>query len=392
MGVGQNHPAGKLKQIRRSSLHPFGFGTTSKNIFLSHTQEMADASQGFSFLAAAMEAVEAVGHKIVEMKDFGSRAAPPAQVCKDEVSKSDIYVGLIGFRFGSSVRENPSISYVQLEYYAARDLGKPRLIFLKEENSEDTDSTHRDVVDERQRHFRQEVKNDNIVVSSFSTPAELAVKLTQALYQVGALTVLFIAANPFVNLNISTDEEFKAVDEALRNQGFPPQFDAIFRPAVRADELPELLQRYDPHIVHFGVPALTDIGFYMEDCKQLGQPLKVEDAEQILPSITAETLRQYLELSPRIKCCVFTTPLSYQDMRIVSDDGRLIVGTDDLVSNERAVAFSSGFYSALFSGVGLSESIEQGRDSMERVRAYINYPGKIICSNELGAIDMNKVR
>src|SRR5262249_59645232 len=53
----------------------------------------------------------------------------PAQLCRETVAGCELYVGLIGFRYGSPVREDPGRSYVELEYDTATELGLPRLIF-----------------------------------------------------------------------------------------------------------------------------------------------------------------------------------------------------------------------------------------------------------------------
>ena len=53
----------------------------------------------------------------------------------DRVRGCDIYVGLIGLRYGSPVRDRPDVSYTELEFEAATAAGLPRLVFVLDENA-----------------------------------------------------------------------------------------------------------------------------------------------------------------------------------------------------------------------------------------------------------------
>ena len=161
-----------------------GMERGAQRVFLSHTSELRQYPQDRSFVAAAEQAVIRAGEAVLDMAYFTAREDKPAAYCREQVQRAHVYVGIIGFRYGSPVKDEPGLSYTELEFAVATELGLPRLIFLLDEDAVlplprkyQSDPRY----GERQEAFRARGKGAGVTVQRVASPDRLEVLLYQAL-------------------------------------------------------------------------------------------------------------------------------------------------------------------------------------------------------------------
>ena len=146
-------------------------------VFISHTSELREFPAGLSYVAAVERAVSAAGHVIVDMADFPAADRVPAELCAERVRECDVYVGVLGTRYGSPVRDKPEVSYTELEFEAATAAGLDRLVFVLDTNSPEVGIPPARLIDlesgARQEAFRRRIRDIGLVIGSFTNPAGL---------------------------------------------------------------------------------------------------------------------------------------------------------------------------------------------------------------------------
>jgi hypothetical protein len=146
-------------------------------VFVSHTSELRDFPAGLSYVAAVERAVSASGHVIVDMEDFPAADQIPAELCRERVRGCDVYVGVLGTRYGSPVRDKPEVSYTELEFDTATEAGMPRLVFLLDIDAADVGIPPSKLIDRefgaRQEAFRDQVQDSGLVTQKFANPPTL---------------------------------------------------------------------------------------------------------------------------------------------------------------------------------------------------------------------------
>ena len=127
----------------------------------------------------------AAGHVIVDMADFPATDQAPAQLCAERVRGCEVYVGVLGTRYGSPVRDKPEVSYTELEFDTATEAGLKRLVFLLNTDAADVGIPPSGLIDlkfgARQDALRRRVQDSGLTTQSFASPDELRRLVEQSL-------------------------------------------------------------------------------------------------------------------------------------------------------------------------------------------------------------------
>jgi WD40 repeat protein len=116
------------------------------------------------------------------MAYFAADPEPPAQVCREAVRSADVFVGVVGFRYGSAVGDRPELSYTELEFEEATAADIPRLMFLLGEEVQGPAELFRDNEHGwRQDAFRASLADSGITVATVTSPEGLETALFQTL-------------------------------------------------------------------------------------------------------------------------------------------------------------------------------------------------------------------
>ncbi len=152
-------------------------GSGGRRVFVSHASELRDYPVGRSYVAAVERAISACGHVIVDMADFPAADQPPAQLCADRVRSCDVYVGILGTRWGTLVRDRPEVSGTELEFDTATEAGLDRLVFLLDVDAAAVGIPLSALIDRecgsRQEAFRRRVQDSGLTTRKFADPETL---------------------------------------------------------------------------------------------------------------------------------------------------------------------------------------------------------------------------
>jgi len=157
--------------------------------------------------------------------------------------------------------------------------------------------------------------------------------------------VLLLSANP-LDAPLNIEEEFRAIDARIRASDHRDHVQLIFHGAVRLEDIPGLLMRHKPHVVHFsGHGAAGAIELTQADgSSHLVPPKVLADIFRVLKDNVRIVLLNACDSAPQAQAIVE-----------VIDCG---VGMSDEIEDSAAVAFAAAFYETLGYGRSIQDAFD----------------------------------
>jgi hypothetical protein len=188
---------------------------------------------------AAREALHRLEVVVRGMEYFGSLPDTPKEECLRIVRSCSIYVGVFAMRYGS-VDPATGKSLTHLEYDEAQRVRLPSLIYLLDEDRQPVLAKNVETGDGavKLRDLKVALRARH-VVTLFTTPEDLAGKLTRDLPQVASRSGYEVRAGELARLVATlpridwmTDERFQFLKAELGGAAAPITSDAVLREAL----------------------------------------------------------------------------------------------------------------------------------------------------------------
>jgi hypothetical protein len=146
-----------------------------KKIFISSTY-----SDLIPHREKVWELLQAFNVEISGMEKFGARKNKALSTCLEEVENSDIYIGIIGLRYGS-VDEKSNKSFTQIEYEKAYSLNKEILIYIIDEDNCKIRPKDIDFENYLKLKDFKKILSSNHTIDKFANETDLVSKINQRL-------------------------------------------------------------------------------------------------------------------------------------------------------------------------------------------------------------------
>jgi formylglycine-generating enzyme required for sulfatase activity len=166
------------------------------------------------------------------------------------------------------------------------------------------------------------------------------------------MKILILASNPRKDLNL--DREIRDLQQVIERSHNRQQFEVEDALAVRVGDLHDLLFKHRPEIVHFCGHGSGKQGLVFEGN---------EGGEHW---VEAEALSDLFRLfASNVGCVLLNACYSEEQANAIVDHIDYVIGMNQEIRDDAAIAFSKGFYRALGYDCSIKEAFEFGKNAIQ---------------------------
>ena len=232
-----------------------------KTVFISSTYEDLK-----DYRKKVWELLETYDVNVKGMEEFGARSESALETCLNEVERSDIYVGLIGFKFGS-IEEKTGKSFTRIEYEKAVKEEKEILIYLIDDDAE-ISVQHIDFGEkhEKLKNFKKLLKEKH-TVDFFRSEDDLTEKLDKR----------------FEDLLTSKEEKEEVQDENPYKAAEKTINKFVLAPKIYTDKNVTLKLKFEENPYALSKELCNN--FNLRYGRAIGVPIKIIEPKDITPDL-----------------------------------------------------------------------------------------------------------
>jgi hypothetical protein len=165
------------------------------------------------------------------------------------------------------------------------------------------------------------------------------------------VSILFLSADPTNASRLRLSEEFREIDEQLRQSKYRERFKlALPQLSLRPKDISGALLNMQPQIVHFSCHGTSEGALCFEN--EIGQTHLVQ------PDALAALFEKF---SSQVKCVLLNACYTDLQAKAIAQYIEYVIGMNQAIGDKAAIAFAIGFYQALGAGRTIEEAYELGR-------------------------------
>ncbi|MCE7984531.1 MAG: CHAT domain-containing protein [Caldilinea sp. CFX5] len=164
------------------------------------------------------------------------------------------------------------------------------------------------------------------------------------------IVILFLAADPTNASRLRLGAEFSEIDEQLKLAKYQNKFKLELPEfSLRSKNISRALLNLRPQIVHFSGHGTAEGALCFED--EIGQ------SHLVRPDMLASLFEQFAD---QVNCVVLNACYSWGQANAIAAHIEYVVGMNQAIGDQAAIAFSIGFYQALGAGCTIEEAYKLG--------------------------------
>ncbi len=172
---------------------------------------------------------------------------------------------------------------------------------------------------------------------------------TQNTAPANSIKIMFLASDPTDAARLRLGQELRDIQERLQLAKQRERFILQQQMSVRSSDISQALLEFEPMIVHFSGHGTNNGELWFENEVGKIQPVKPEALANLFALV-----------SQQVKCVVLNACYSETQAKSIAEHIQFVIGMNQAIGDEAAIAFAVGFYTAIGANRPIPEAYQFG--------------------------------